>query len=84
MSLNLGKTESLKREITMYSIFHIECIGIAHFLMLGADAFTKHVTDIEIFSKESKLVSLRSPPKKGLYMHVSDGLFLCDNHDPRV
>ena len=25
------------------------------------------MTDIEIFSKESKLVSLRSPPQKGAY-----------------
>ena len=37
----------------------------------GTDAFIEHGTDIEIFSKDSKLVSLRSPPKKGLYMLVS-------------
>ena len=50
----------------------------------GTDAFIKHVTDIEISSKESKLVSLRSPPQKGLYMLVFDCLFPYDNHDPWV
>ena len=31
------------------------------------DAVIKHVTDIEISREKSKLVSLRNPPKKGLY-----------------
>ena len=47
----------------------------------GANAFIKHVTDIEISSKESKLVSLRSPPQKGLSFEC---LFPCDDHNPRV
>ena len=42
------------------------------------------MTDIEIDSKESKLVSLRRPPKKGVYMLVFDCLFSYDDHDPRV
>ena len=50
----------------------------------GTNAFIKHVTDIEIFSKESKLVSIRIPPLKGLYILVFDYLFPCDDHDPRV
>ena len=44
----------------------------------------KHAIDIEIFSKESELVSLRSPPQKGLYILVFDCLFYCDDHDPKV
>ena len=31
-----------------------------------------------------KLVSLRSPSQKGLYMLVFDSLFPCGDHDPRV
>ena len=43
------------------------------------------MTDIELSClKKSKLVSLRNPPKKGLYMLAFDGLFPCDDHDPRV
>ena len=36
------------------------------------------LTDIEIFSKELKLVSVRSQPHKWLYMFVFDCLFPCD------
>ena len=52
--------------------------------MLGTDAFTKHVTDIEISSKESKLVSLRNPQKKEFHMLVFAGLFPCNDYDLRV
>ena len=44
----------------------------------------KHVTDIEISCGKSKLVSLRNPPKKGLYMLAFDYWFSYDDHDPRV
>ena len=43
----------------------------------------KHVTDIEISYEKSKLVSLRNPPKKGLYMLLLIVSFY-DNHNPRV
>ena len=38
--------------------------------------FIKHVTDIEMFSKETKLVSLTSSSLKGLYMFVFNVCFL--------
>ena len=34
--------------------------------------------------KKSKLVSLRNPPKKGLYKLAFDYRFSYDDHDPRV
>ena len=57
---------------------------IAHFPRLGTDVFIKHVTDIEISSKESKLVSCINPPKKGFYMLAFYCLFPCDDHDPII
>ena len=42
------------------------------------------MTGIEISSKESKLVSLRNPPKKGLNMLAFDCFFSYDDHDPKV
>ena len=50
----------------------------------GTDAVIKHVTDIDIPYKKSKLVSLRNPPKKGFYMLAFDYWFSYDDHDPRV
>ena len=51
---------------------------------MGTDAVIKHVTDIEISCEKYKLVSLRNPPKKGLYMLAFDYWFSYDDHDPRV
>ena len=48
------------------------------------DSVIKHVTDIEISSEKSKLVSLRNTPKKRLYMLAFDYWFSYDDHDPRV
>ena len=42
------------------------------------------MTDIEISCEKSKLVSLRNPPKKGLYWLAFDYWFSYDDHDPRV
>ena len=48
------------------------------------DSVIKHVTDIEISCEKSKLVSLRNPPKKGVYRLAFDYWFSYDDHDPRV
>ena len=52
----------------------------------GTVAVKKLVTDIEISSTESILVSLRNSPTKGLYMYMPafDCLFPCDDHDLRL
>ena len=42
------------------------------------------MTDFEISCEKSKLVSLRNPPKKGLYRTAFDYWFSYDDHDPRV
>ena len=76
--------ESLKREITE-TFLPQYCKDALHTSSgWGTDAFIKHVTDIEISSKETKLVSLRSPPKKEFYMIALGCWFSYDDHDPRV
>ena len=76
--------EFLKREITetylpqhWNNAFHTS----SHW---GRDAVIKHVTNIYIFSKESKIVSLRSPTQKERYMLAFDYWFSYDDHDSRV
>ena len=44
----------------------------------------KHVINIEIFTKESKLISLGTPSQTGLYMLAFDYWFSYDDHEPRV
>ena len=74
MSLSLGQRifESLKGEITATSLPHHwndELHTSSHW---GTDAVIKHVTDIEISCEKCKLVSLRNPRKKVLYMLAFD------------
>ena len=64
MSLNLCENGFLKRELTETSLPQHWKDALHTSSCWGTDSFIKHVTDIEISSKESKLVSLRSPPKK--------------------
>ena len=67
--------ESLKHEITATSLPQYWNDVLHTSSRCRTVAVIKHVTDIEIFSKESILVSLRNPPKKGLYTLVFDYLF---------
>ena len=65
--------ESLKREITETSLSQ-NCNDALHTSSRWeTDAFINHVTDSEISSKESTLVSLRNPPKKVMIMIPSSG-----------
>ena len=57
------------------------CCTLPH---VGRHMRYKTLTDIEISCEKSKLVSLRNPPKKGLYMFAIDYWFSYDDHDPRV
>ena len=77
--------ESLKREITVTSLPQQWNDVLHTSSRWGTGAVITHLTDnyIEIFSKTSKLVSLRNPPKKGFYMFSFDCLFPCNDHDPR-
>ena len=74
--------ESLKREITYLTQHWNDVLHTSS--RWGTDAVIKHVTDIETSCEKSKLVSLRNPPKKGLYMLAFNYWFSYDNHDPRV
>ena len=56
--------ESLKREITEPYLSHHWEHALYTSSCLETDAVIKYVTDIEISSKESKLVCFRSPAKK--------------------
>ena len=74
-------SESLKRETSLPQHWNYVLHTSSRW---GTNAIIKHVTDIEISCKKSKLVSLRNPPKKGLYMLAFDHWFSYDDHDPRV
>ena len=66
MSLSLGQRifESLKREITATSLPQHWNDALHTSSRWGTDAVIKHVTDIEISSEKSKLVSHKNLPKK--------------------
>ena len=64
--------ESLKHEITATSLPQHWNDVLHNSSRWGTDSVIKHVTDIEISYEKSKLVSLRSPPKKELYMLAFD------------
>ena len=76
--------EYLKREITATSSPQHWKDALHNSSRWRTDAVIKHVTDIEISCEKSKLVSLRNPPKKGLYRIAFDYWFSYDDHDPRV
>ena len=76
--------EFLKREIPATSLPQHWNDALHTSSRWGTDAVLKHKTDIEISCEKSKLVSLRNPPKKGLYMLAFDYWFSYDDHDPRV
>ena len=76
--------ESLKREITATSLPQHWNDVLHNSSHWETDAVIKHVTEIEISCEKCKLVSLRNPPKKGLYMLAFDYWFSYDDHDLRV
>ena len=86
MSLSFGQRifESLKREITATSLPQHWNDVLHTSSRWETDAVIKHVTDIEISYEKSKLVSLRNPPKKGLYMLAFNYWFSYDDHNLRV
>ena len=86
MSLSLCQRifESLKREVTATSSPQHWNDVVYTSSRWEIDAVINHVTDIEISCEKSKLVSLRNPPKKGLYILALDYWFSYDDHDPRV
>ena len=74
----------LKRDLTATSLSQ-HCNDALHTSSRwGTDAVIKHMTAIEISCENSKLVSLRNPPKKGFHMLAFDCCFSYDDHDPRV
>ena len=76
--------ESLKHEITATSLPQHWNDVLHNSSRWETDSVIKHVTDIEISCEKSKLVSLRNPPRKGLYRIAFDYWFSYDDHDPRV
>ena len=74
--------ESLKREITATYFPQHGNDALYTSSRWETDSVIKHVTDIEISCEQSKLVSLRNPPNKGLYMLAFDYWYHYD--DPRV
>ena len=72
--------KSLKREITVTYLQHWND-ALHTSSRWETNAVIKHVTDIEISCEKSKLVSLRNPQKKGLYMLAFDYCSYYDDHD---
>ena len=67
--------ESLKHKITATSLPQHWNDVLHNSSRWETDSVIKHVTDIEISCEKSKLVSLRNPPKKGLYRLAFDYSF---------
>ena len=79
MNLSLGQRgffESLKHKITTTSLPQHWNDVLHNSSRWETDTVIKHVTDIEISCKKSKLISHRNPPKKGLYRIAFDYWFL--------